>query len=136
SMEPVPPSRLLPELPRDLETITLKCLHKDPARRYASALELACDLRAFLDDRPIRARQPRATERLARWARRNRAVAASLSAIVVLLVLFTTVSAIAALHFRSLEEQQRSLRGKADQAAHLAEQRGTQLHRNLYFAEM
>ncbi|MCR4412566.1 MAG: serine/threonine protein kinase, partial [Thermoguttaceae bacterium] len=70
--EPRPPRELRPGLPRDLETIILKCLHKDPARRYTSARELAEDLRAFLEDRPIRARRPSAVERASRWTRKHR----------------------------------------------------------------
>src|SRR5207248_8511938 len=54
--EPVPPRRLVPKLPHDLDTICLKCLEKAPARRYASAGELADDLQRFLDSQPIRAR--------------------------------------------------------------------------------
>src|SRR5262249_49139241 len=54
--EPVPPSRLEPGLPRDLETIGLKCLRKEPAQRYTSAAELAEDLRRFLASESIRAR--------------------------------------------------------------------------------
>ncbi len=74
--DPVPPSRLRPQMPRDLETITLKCLRKEPARRYASAAELADDLRRFLDARPIRARPVGVGERLVKWVRRRPAVAA------------------------------------------------------------
>src|SRR5262245_16346141 len=69
TLEPVPPRRLQPAIPRDLETICLKCLQKDPARRYAVAGELADDLRRFLDGLPVRARP---TSRLERWAKRAR----------------------------------------------------------------
>src|SRR5207245_4944460 len=54
--EPVPPSRLVPGLPRDAETVALKCLQKDPVKRYDSAGDLAEDLRRFLDGRPSVAR--------------------------------------------------------------------------------
>ena len=69
---PQRPSRLRPELDLDLETITLKCLEKQPHERYATAKELAEDLERYLDDRPIRARPPSTGERLRRWSRRNR----------------------------------------------------------------
>jgi WD40 repeat protein len=74
--EPVPPRRLVPKLPRDLETICLKCLEKAPAKRYAGAAALADDLQRFLDNKPILARPTPAWERLAKWARRRPAVAA------------------------------------------------------------
>jgi hypothetical protein len=86
SSEPVPPRRLMPGLSRDLETICLKCLEKDPARRYGDAQGLADDLHRFLDDRPIVARPIGPIDRGWRWARRNPLAAGLLGMVVVLLV--------------------------------------------------
>ena len=83
--EPVPPRRLMPKLPRDLETISLKCLQKAPARRYATAAELADDLRRYLEDRPITARPIRGWQRMIKWSRRRPAAAALIAVIVVAL---------------------------------------------------
>jgi WD40 repeat protein len=76
SEEPVlPPRRLLAKIPRDLETICLQCLRKDPSRRYASALDLADDLRSFREGKPIKARPVGMPERIWRWCRRNPSLA-------------------------------------------------------------
>jgi eukaryotic-like serine/threonine-protein kinase len=69
--EPVAPRALQPKVPRDLETICLKCLRKEPAERYATAGALAADLRNYLADRPIAARPAKPMERLWRWCKRN-----------------------------------------------------------------
>jgi WD40 repeat protein len=92
--EPVAPSRLLPGLPRDAETIALKCLPKDPARRYASAAALADDLRRYLDDEPIRARRLSQGERLGRWARRHKAVASLLATLAAVLIVGFAIMAV------------------------------------------
>jgi tRNA A-37 threonylcarbamoyl transferase component Bud32 len=90
--EPVPPSRLQPRIPRDLETICLKCLRKEPARRYGSATALAEDLQRFLKGEPIRARPVGRAERVLKWVRRNPAVAASLAAVALTLIVGAGVS--------------------------------------------
>ncbi len=69
--EPVAPRKLRPALPRDLETITLRCLEREPARRYASALEVAEELARWRNHEPIRARPVSRPELLAKWIRRN-----------------------------------------------------------------
>jgi WD40 repeat protein len=89
SKEPVPPSRLNSGVPRDLETVCLKCLEKDPRKRYGSALALAHDLQLYLDDKPILARPVSKGERLWRWCRRNPKFAgtAALASLLLLVVL-------------------------------------------------
>ena len=85
--DPVPPRQLNGAIPVDLETICLKCLSKEPARRYASAGEFAEELQRFLDGRPIIARRVGSAERLWRWCRRNPGSAALVAMSVVVSVL-------------------------------------------------
>jgi serine/threonine protein kinase len=89
SQQPVPPRQWQPKMPRDLETISLKCLAKERRRRYASALELAEDLERYLAGEPIRARPVGPVERSWRWCRAHRSAAALLlvAALAVMVVL-------------------------------------------------
>src|SRR5262249_1948167 len=109
SDEPLAPSRLRPRLPRDLETICLKCLRKEPAERYPSAAALADDLRRYLAGQPVRARPVGAVGRATRWARRRPAVAA-------LLAVCTTVAAVAFAVVTWEGRQARRAQGLAEQA--------------------
>jgi tetratricopeptide (TPR) repeat protein len=111
---PVAPSRLRPELPRDLETICLKCLRKEPPQRYADALALALDLRRYLDGRPILARPSSMVERAWRWCKRNRAVAALLALVIGLCVALALGSTAAALRLKLSRDEARLQRNLAD----------------------
>jgi tRNA A-37 threonylcarbamoyl transferase component Bud32 len=84
--EPRPPRKLNDQVPRDLETVTLRAMAKEPGRRYATAGEMADDLRRYLKGEPVRARPVGRLERLARWARRRPAVAALMAAVLLVSV--------------------------------------------------
>jgi serine/threonine-protein kinase len=97
--EPLPPSRLRPRVPRDLETICLKCLRKDPQQRYASAEALAADLERYLRGEPIEARPTGTWERGVKWVRRHPAPAALVA--VSLLAFVAMVGAGVALYYNT-----------------------------------
>jgi WD40 repeat protein len=92
SDEPVPPTQLNAKVPRDLETICLKCLCKEPTRRYTSATALTEDLRCFQAGEPITARPVGRAERTAKWVRRHKGLSAGLAAAVLALLLGTGVA--------------------------------------------
>jgi hypothetical protein len=129
SEEPPRPRSLDGRIPRDLETIVLKAIDKDPARRYATADAMSEDLRRFLDDEPIEARRTTTAERCARWARRHPGIAVLGAALLAVLVLTTLASLIVARNMARLAENRREAaraerwaRLEADQARDVAKQ--------------
>jgi WD40 repeat protein len=134
--DPVSLRHLQPAVPRDLETICLKCLRKEPGRRYASALDLAEDLRRFLDGHPITARPVTVIERMTHWAKRKPALA-SLAATLLFGVL-VGMPLLTFLYLRSETFRQQAETGRAD-ATHqrnLAVDRGRELRRALYRSQI
>jgi serine/threonine protein kinase/WD40 repeat protein/tetratricopeptide (TPR) repeat protein len=128
SSDPPLPRRLNPEVPRDLETVVLKAVAREPAHRYASAEELAADLRRFLDNRPIRARRVGAAEQLWRWGRRNPVVAGLLLAVLAALAAVAGVSAGAAVRIAGARDDEATAKGRAEQSARESLQRLARLH--------
>ena len=92
NQEPVPPSQLNAKTPRDLETICLRCLRKEPGKRYTSANAFADDLRRFLEGRPIVARPVGRLERAVKWVKRNPAITGSTLTVFLALAIGATVS--------------------------------------------
>jgi serine/threonine protein kinase len=123
--EPRPPRRLNKAIPKELETIVLKALEKNPADRYPTARELADDLRRFLEDRPIKAKPPSLAIHVSKWARRHRELVTASVALLLLAVLGLAASTILLAHANNQTDQQRRLAednlAKANQAAAKAE---------------
>ena len=121
--DPRNPRSLNNFIPTDLETICLRAIEKEPDRRYQCARELADDLRRWLRSEPIRARRTTVAGRAARWCRRNKALAASLTALFLLLVSAAVVSTWAAISFASLNGREHDARQDAErnlESAHRA----------------
>jgi WD40 repeat protein len=96
--EPIDPRRLDPYIPRDLETIVLKAISKEPAGRYSSAQEMADDLRRFLADLPLQTRRISAWERTRRWCRRNPGWAATIAGAISLLLVVAVGGSLLSVH--------------------------------------
>ncbi len=102
--EPMPPRRLNKAIPTELETIVLKAMAKEPVERYASARDLADDLRYYLEDRPIRAKRTTWTQRLRKWQRRHRAAVAT-GIVSFILLLIAIAAALAISNVRITQEK-------------------------------
>ncbi|MCA9225070.1 MAG: protein kinase, partial [Planctomycetales bacterium] len=119
---PVRPSKLRNDVPRDLETICLKCLEKDPSRRYDRASDLASDLRRFLDDLPIQARRSTLAYRVQKLARRHPWVSALSMALACLLAVFAVTVGVFNFRLRSaLTKESEALSDKIALADELQE---------------
>jgi serine/threonine protein kinase/Tfp pilus assembly protein PilF len=105
--EPPPPRRLAAAVPKELETIVLKAMAREPEARYATAQELADDLRRFLEDRPIQAARPGVRERLSKWARQHRSLVRMGAVVLVLAALGLPTSTL--LIWQEKEQTKRAL---------------------------
>jgi eukaryotic-like serine/threonine-protein kinase len=116
STEVVPPRQARPDVPKDLETICLKCLQKEPTKRYSTALALADDLRRFLDGHTILARRASPPERVVRWCRRNYVAAALFAS----LAAGITATSFLAVRSMRAEAAARNERDRAEREAEIA----------------
>jgi eukaryotic-like serine/threonine-protein kinase len=115
--DPIPPKQLNPAIPLDLETIVLKAMAREPDQRYVSARELARDLQAFLEDRPIKARRQTWTSRMWRWCRRNPAISILSATVVAALVLATVVGWVGYARTHSALDAEARRLGEAQEAS-------------------
>ncbi len=120
--EPIPPGQLQPKLPRDLETICLKCLQKQPSRRYLSARELAEDLNRFRHGKPILARPVSNWERLWKWSRRHPAIATMGIASLMLVLILLGISIYFNIRLRTVADLAKNRAEEATEASVRAEQ--------------
>jgi WD40 repeat protein/serine/threonine protein kinase len=132
NQEPVPVKHLQPSTPQDLQTICAKCLQKDPARRYASAEDLADDLASWLRGEPILARPVGPVERLARWCRRNPAIAGLAAAVVAALLLGILAAGTLATIALAAFARERGARIEADTNSRIAWDTNQRLEEQLY----
>ncbi|HEV3261906.1 MAG TPA: protein kinase [Gemmataceae bacterium] len=134
--DPKAPRRLNDRIPRDLETICLKAMAKEPGRRYATARALSEDVRRFLNEEPIQARPVGAWERGRRWAKRRPAVAALLA--VLALVVTGSLLALTGLWLRAEEQRAAAVKAKEgeEEAKDLAQKRYREARSNLYVSHM
>ena len=136
AVDPPRPRTIDPRVPRDLETIVLKAIEKDPRTRYASAEALAEDLRRFLDDEPILARRVGAPERYLRWARRNPVIAVLGAALTAVLVGATLASVLVAGRMAALASKNELAARREREANQAAQAASARAEQHLYIARI
>jgi WD40 repeat protein/tRNA A-37 threonylcarbamoyl transferase component Bud32 len=135
-VDPVPPRRLLPELPADLETICLKCLHKDPVRRYPTALALAEELERFLAGQPILARPVGWLEQAGKWMRRQPLAAALIGTIALITLVGVVGVSLAWRRAETARQEAQKEAAQRDQAYRSEATHRRRLEQELYFSRI
>lgn len=133
--DPRLPSRICPDVPSDLQVICMKCLEKEPAKRYRSARDLADDLNAYLNGETIKARPASAIEKAVKWCRRRPAIAALIAVCFLSLIGFTFGAFAYAKHQREAADRELSLRQQAESAQVKAETSAKEARRQADRAE-
>ena len=133
---PPRPRSIVTTIPRDLETVILKAIARDPAMRYQSAGELAEDLRRFIEDRPIRARRASSAEQAWRWCRRNPAVASLVTAVLLVFAAGAAAATFFAMQAERKERDARTEAGRADGERDRANAKSDELRESLYASDM
>ena len=131
--EPTRPQRLNPAVPHELETIVLKAIAKNPAERYATAQDLADDLRRFLDDKPIQAKRATLVRRSAKWAKRNKVIVAAAITVMITILIAWMIGTLLIWQEKNKVERQRDI---ADEQRLRAEQGERTARCHLYAAQM
>src|SRR5262245_4887605 len=141
--QPIPPRAIDPSVPRDLETVILNAIEKDPARRYATAEAMADDLLAFREDREIRGRRTGPVGRAWRFARRNRSMATLLAALAATLVGGCSGMAVlwaraehSAAHERLMSKTEAEANSKAREQSRIAHERAEDLASQDYLSRI
>ena len=134
--EPIRPRKLRGNVPADLEAICLKCLEKDPEKRYPTAEDLAADLRRYLSSRPTLARPLTSAERLVKWCRRRPALAGLVAVSIIAAVIVAVINVAYIVRLQQAKQTADDLRNEAEDSATTAQQQEELANRYLYAARM
>lgn len=135
-VHPIKPREIDPSIPKDLETILLKSIEKEPKERYRNARALEQDLQRFINDEPIEAQRTTLVKQAAYWARRNRGLASAIGGIALLLLVLFAGSTVVAIHQSKLRKTAETAQKVAERARGEADEARSLTERNLYFSQM